>query len=167
MEDKKMFDVTKFKIVATQTLPSKPTSIIPKESVKKLEKGISITAEDGRVSTALTWFSLLEDGANTLVQCPLAPELHHNGDANPSCSMKRYGNYLSFNCFGCDSKASIYFGKPKDESKAKKETTYTLSDFNKNEVLSEVKQGLNTMQTIVDEMVRLLPALEKSEKKDD
>ena len=167
MESKKFFDVHQFKGGITQTSSSNSPSITPRKSVKKLEKEISITAEDGSINTAAIWFDHLEDGENTHVQCPISPELHNNGDANPSCSMKRNGNYLNFNCFGCDSKASIYFGKPKGGSNTNKEMTYTVPEFNKNEVLDEVKQGLDTMQAIVNELVGFLPALEKTEKSDD
>lgn len=161
MGNKKFFDVKQHRVETVPTVSSNSSPITPKKSVKKLEKEISITAEDGSCNTASAWLTHLEDGANTLVQCPITPELHNNGDENPSCSMNRNGNYLNFNCFGCGSKAFIYFGKTKKERNAKKEVTYTVPDFNKNEVLSEVKQGLDTMQKIVDEMVRLLPVLSK------
>lgn len=167
MANNKFLDLNKFKMETVSAVSSNPLSKTPKKSMKKLEKEISITAEDGSSNTASTWFTLLEDGMTTVVQCPISPELHNNGDVNPSCSMNRNGNYLNFNCFGCGSKSSINFGKPKSESNAKKEIAYAVPDFNKNEVLDEVKQGLDTMQKIVNEMVRLLPALERKEKEND
>ncbi len=167
MENKKFLDLNKIKAKTVSTASPTPPLITPKKAEKKLGKEISVTAEDGSINTVSTWFSLLTDGVNTVVHCPISPESHNNNDTNASCSMKKNGDYLNFFCYGCGNKASVFFGQSKRKSKKESEMTYSVPIFNKQAVLGEVAQGLDSMQSIVDELVKFLPALVKEEKKDD
>ncbi len=159
MENKKYFDPKPFKKEAVPTVSSKTS--------KKITKNTTLIDEDGNEMTASDFYEAFEDGEGAMIHCPITPEAHKNNDATPSCSMKKNGNYLNLKCFGCDGKASINFGKSKTKSTSKNEMLYIVPDFNKSDVMNEVPKGLTAMQDIVAVMVRLLPSLEKTEKRDD
>jgi len=155
----KFLDLDKYKNISVQPDTSTNASIVP----KKITKKTTVIDED---SNEMTIADLsLDDGGDVMLHCPLSPEAHTNNDATPSCSMKKNGDYLNLNCFGCGNKTSLFFGKGKSKSSGKKEVDYSLADFNKADVVKEMPQGLNKMELIVDELVRLLPALLKKEKK--
>lgn len=161
LEGDKYWDVSQYKAV------TKPKKAKTSSKSTKITKSTTLIDEDGNEMTASDFYEAFEDGEGAMIHCPLFRESHKNNDANPSCSMKKNGNYLNLKCFGCDGKASINFGKSKTKNTSKNEVVYTVPDFNKNEAINEVVQGLDNMEAIVAELVRLLPALEKEEKNDD
>ncbi|NOR55171.1 MAG: hypothetical protein GQ531_03085 [Sulfurovum sp.] len=157
IEGEKYWDISQYK---------KEVKSLKKDTVKKINKETLIRDEDGNEMSAKDWFTLLE-ADSVMVHCPLSPKSHKNNDANPSCSMKRKNDYLNMNCFGCSSTQSLYLGEKTHSKEKKKKFIYTVPDINKENVLKELSQGMNTMAEIVFELVRLLPALEKKEKEDD
>ena len=175
MENKKYLDLNKYKMETDATGSENPPSATPEKAkmvkaiskTKKITKSTTVRDEDGNELTIADFYMAIEDGDRVMVHCPISPESHNNNDANASCSMQRNGDYLNLNCFGCNSKTSVFFGKAKTKSTSKNEFEYSVPHFNKEDVIHELSQGLNDMSAIVSELVRLLPALEKKEKNDD
>lgn len=167
MESNKLLDLNKYKKETIMSVTSKSSSVTPKQAMKTLDKEMLINAVDGKHNTIKMWFSLLNDGEGEMVHCPISPEKHANNDANASCSMRRNGDYLNLKCFGCGGKQSLYLGQKSKDSSGKGEFTYSVPSFEKESAIKDLTRGMNTMTEIVSELVRLLPALEKKEKKDD
>ncbi len=166
MASKKFLDLDKYKNIAKNVSPE-TLSIIPKKSAREINGEILITSEDGSQNSANIWFSVLNDRESVMVHCPISPESHNNNDANPSCSMSKNGAYLNLKCFGCGRNDSLYFPSKKKRQKGGVEYVYILPDFDKESAKQELTRDLSAMSSIVTELVRLLPALEKVEVKDD
>jgi len=158
IEGEKYWDISQYKSVEKQKVSTKP---------KTISKVTVVTDEDGNEETISTFHGLLEDGEKVMVHCPISPEAHSNGDATPSCSMKKNGSYMNLNCFGCNSKASVNLGERSSKSTGKSKFTYSAPSFDRESAVRELAQGINTMTGIVSELVRLLPALDRKEKEDD
>lgn len=167
MGSNKFLDLDKYKKETIMSDTPKSSSVTPKQVMKTLDKEMLINAVDGRQNTTKIWFSLLNDGESEMVHCPISPEKHTNNDANASCSMKRNGDYINLNCFGCGGKQLLYLGEKSNKNSGKGEFTYSVPSFDKESAKKELALGMNTMREIVTELVRLLPALERKEKKDD
>jgi len=133
---------------------------------KKIDKESLITDEDGNTMSVNEWFTIIEDDS-VMLHCPFSPESHKNNDANASCSMRKNGNYLNMHCFVCEGKQSFHFGEKISKHSGRGEFTYSVKPFDNELAVNELAQGMNTMTEIVSELVRLLPELDKKEKKDD
>ena len=131
-----------------------------------LVKTTSITDEDGNEMAISDWHESLEDGESIQVHCPISPESHSNGDANPSCTMKRNGDYLNLNCFGCGQSAYHTTVKNKVRNRDKKDFDYTVPPFDKEKALKSVRKNLVIIDDIVAEIIRFLPPLEKKLKEE-
>ncbi len=117
--------------------------------------------------SAQEWHTSLDDEAKMQVHCMLSPESHQNNDANASCSVHKNGDFLNIKCFGCNHKQSLFFGEVQSNDASNTKIEYIVPIFDKEKAKQDLRAGLNDMAEIVSELVRLLPALEKKEKKDD
>jgi len=151
-----------------------PSTYLPdnkqaEESTKplvKITKSTKVSSSDNTIRESQEWFSVLEDGVTIQVHCPISPEKHSNNDANASCMMHKNGAYLNFHCFACNGKESLKLG----DVYIKRGTVayeYSVAVIDKDALLMKLKKGLTSISHITDEMVRLLPELEKKEKKND
>lgn len=165
MDKKKTYDVTQHK-KAPEAPPkggaerAKSSTQSSDKKRRKLDGDMMVTDEDGHSMKLSEWLPSIDDGESVKVHCPISPQSHSNGDATPSCTMQRNGDYLNLKCFGCDSTASY---TTKKESKMKKgdEVEYTVPAFNKEEALKSVKKDLKNLDEILGEMIKYLPKLEK------
>jgi len=162
MAEKKLIDITKYK--KNGNVPSgkstEKTTLSSGERVK-LAKDTLITDEDGNQMPISDWHESLEDGESIQVHCKISPESHSNGDANPSCTMKRNGDHLNLKCFGCGQSAYYTTVKSKVPKRSKEEYEYTVPSFNKEEALKSVKKNLKNLDEILGVMIKYLPQLEK------
>ena len=133
---------------------------------KKLDENTLIIDEDGNEMLAREWLEMLADDEPIQAHCPISPESHSNGDANPSCTMMRNGDYLNLKCFGCGKSAYYTTVKSKVPKRSKGEFEYTVPSFDKEEALKQVRKNLDNLEDIVVEIIRFLPALEKKIKEE-
>ena len=156
---------TEYLDIAQYATPKEPEKTRTDTSVK-ITKGTSVTSAENMTKKAQEYFHAMVDNEAKQIHCPLSPQKHKNNDANPSCSMKRNGDYLNFNCFACGAKASLYFGAA-FKKKSGISYEYSVVEIDRDELLTKLKKGLTSTPHITNEMVRLLPELKKEEKKDD
>lgn len=162
-DGKKYWDIASYMMDTPATQSSAVIRRQKKSNV--LSKDSMIRCEDGNNMSVKEWHSYLTDRERLMVHCPIAPESHNNNDAKASCSMNKNGDYLNLKCFSCGGASSVRVGKTNDEQGDKK-FHYYVPDFDKEAAIRELTRGLNTMSEIITEFIRLLPPLEKEEKKE-
>ncbi len=161
---KKLLDLSKYRNEKEET----PKGVVEKnnktqssQNKMKLAANKLVTDEDGNEMAMSDWHESLEDGESIQVHCPISPKSHTNGDANPSCTMKRNGDYLNLKCFGCGQSAYYTTIKKKVLKRSKEEFEYTVPSFDKEEALKSVNKNLENLDEILEVMIKYLPKLEK------
>ena len=165
----KILNIDKYKTKVEELPPEEmknPKKHESSDKKVKLVKTTLIMDEDGNEMAISDWHESLEDGESIQVHCPISPGSHSNGDANPSCTMNRNGDYLNLKCFGCGQSAYSTTVKSKVLKKSKGEFEYTVPSFDKEEALKQVRKNLVNIDDIVAEIVRFLPPLEKKLKEE-